>query len=321
MKSQVLSEVGVSSLHPELAKPLQKLAQKQNMRPEIYLTVLLSTVASLIKPQSKLIISELLDWRINANFYGVVVGESSSRKSAVVQAIAINPLQHLVDYELGQLKLFGHYPPQQPNLSRQRILSFSSATEVGLKTQLSAWKDYGILWTTESLHRCISFKKILNEQVSIIATVEPVNRRRLQETGNVEFWAKMAVVMQPLMAMEEWPSGGGVSLSPILTNVYSQIDLFPAKQYRLADEVDEYFASLISEINELKKKEHRRLMKAVWEFSLCRTGKLALILHHLNAAMNGLEEPEDEIELETVKAAWNLTEFYAGEMFEFLYRS
>lgn len=291
------------------------------MRPEIYLTVLLSTVASLIKPQSKLIISELLDWRIEANFYGVVVGESGSRKSAVVQAIAINPLQHLTNNELGRIQLLGHHGSGQDNLSHQRILCFSSATELGLKKRLFAWKNYGILWTTESLHRCISFKKILNEQVSIIATVEPVNRRRLQETGDVDFWAKMAVVMQPLMEIEEWPEGGGVSLSPILTNVYNKIDLFPTKQYRLSNEVDEYFASLMSEINELKKKEHRRIMKAVWEFSLCRTGKIALILHHLNAAMSGLEEPEDEIQLETMKNAWNLTEFYAGEMFEFLYRS
>ncbi|MCT7971115.1 hypothetical protein [Laspinema olomoucense] len=319
MKSQVLSEVGLSSLHPELAKPLQSLAQKQNMRPEIYLTVLLSTAASLIKPQSKLIISELLDWRINANFFGVVVGESGS--TSVVESVAINPLQNLVDYELSDLKLLRHYRPQQPNLSRQRILCFSSATELGLKNQLSSWKNCGILWNTKSLHRCISFKKILNEQVSIIATVEPINRRRLQETGNVEFWAKMTVVMQPLMAMEEWPEGGEFSLSTILTNVYNKIDLFPTKQYRLSNEVDEYFASLMSEINELKKKEHRRIMKAVWEFSLCRTGKIALILHHINAAMSGMEEPGDEIQLDTMKNAWNLTEFYALQMFQFLYRS
>ncbi|MCT7970278.1 YfjI family protein [Laspinema sp. D1] len=363
-------------IHPNLAGAIIQLAQSQRVRPETFVTVLMGVASSLIKPETSLCVNEGLDWNdLSANFFGVVVAESSQRKSPIFKAIASAPLKELekqareshqkalseyqellADYEsLSPPERREKFPEGKPKEPKRRIFSFSNATAEGLRNQLSAIPDRGILWSTDELAGMFksqnayrggkgadaeemltaydgSYGKVLRADglaadldrisLGIVGTVQPRVLEKLIGSDDDDVsgkWSRFAFVHQPLSAIDKW-SKGKVSLTPLLSAVYSQIDSFPAKQYRLSPEADRYFGSAFLNLEKRRVNDPRPGMRSVWGKSEGRIAKLALILHHINAAMEGQSEPSNEIGIDSVKGAVKLTKFYA-EQIEALYSS
>lgn len=74
-------------LHPHLAHPLDRLATWMGVDSESLLTVLLPTAASLLHPETRVIVRECSDFVEPMVFYTGIVSESGNRKSPTFKAI------------------------------------------------------------------------------------------------------------------------------------------------------------------------------------------------------------------------------------------
>ena len=74
-------------LHPDLAEPLKQLAAWMGVDAEALLTVLLPTSASLLHPETRVIVKECIDFREPMVFYTGIVSESGNRKSPTFKTI------------------------------------------------------------------------------------------------------------------------------------------------------------------------------------------------------------------------------------------
>ena len=74
-------------LHHNLAQPLERLAGWMGIDPEALLTVLLPTAASLLHPETRVIVKECIDFIEPMVFYTGVVSESGNRKSPTFKVI------------------------------------------------------------------------------------------------------------------------------------------------------------------------------------------------------------------------------------------
>jgi hypothetical protein len=128
-------------LHPNLAGPLLRLSSRLSLKPEVYLTTLLTVASSLHNPQTRIWLSKEDDFDQPAGLYSGIVAETSQKKSPILKALATKPLKVLQAEEkhLFEQKLKAyHYaleereklPPEQksevdPQLSRKELSSTS----------------------------------------------------------------------------------------------------------------------------------------------------------------------------------------------------
>ncbi len=90
------SQIDIADVLPhELAMSLKQMAEWQNLRPELYLVVLLTTIGSLAKNGTKLVLHRGLDFIVTPNLFGVIVAESSQKKSPVLNTVVKKPLRVL----------------------------------------------------------------------------------------------------------------------------------------------------------------------------------------------------------------------------------
>jgi hypothetical protein len=85
-------------LPPNLAKPLDQLATWMGVDVEALLTVLLPTSASLLHPQTRVIVKECINFVEPIIFYTGIVSESGNRKSPIFKTIT-EPLRKLQEDE------------------------------------------------------------------------------------------------------------------------------------------------------------------------------------------------------------------------------
>lgn len=85
-------------LHPTLAQPLEQLAGWMGVDAEALLTVLLPTAASLLHPETRVIVKECIDFVEPMVVYAGIISESGNRKSPIFKVIT-KPLRKLQDEE------------------------------------------------------------------------------------------------------------------------------------------------------------------------------------------------------------------------------
>jgi hypothetical protein len=85
-------------LHPHLAQPLEQLATWMGVDTEALLTVLLPTSASLLHPETRVVVKECIDFAEPVVVYSGIVSESGNRKSPTFKAVT-KPLRKLQDEE------------------------------------------------------------------------------------------------------------------------------------------------------------------------------------------------------------------------------
>jgi hypothetical protein len=155
-----------SMLPSNLATPLIKLAGSLNLKPETYLTALLTTVSTLHKASTRVILNREWDFDVSPNLYSAIIANSSQKKSPIFKAICKKPLSILqkeareeweaqmkiYEEELAawlQLKKEERGPaPKEP---ARKIYYFTKTTGEGLTYQSGRYPEQGMLYLSDEL--------------------------------------------------------------------------------------------------------------------------------------------------------------------------
>lgn len=170
------SRIDLSSVIPEnLAKPINLLASTLNLRPECYLTTMLSVTSSLFKTGTTVRLIDCTNFKVVPNLFGAIVAVPSQGKSPILKAIANEPLRRLqekVDREYSQAfkdyeeevaeynKLSEEEQKEQgkptPPPNRKRVLSYTKATSEAVREQYAAHPECGLLNLVDELKGAFS---------------------------------------------------------------------------------------------------------------------------------------------------------------------
>jgi hypothetical protein len=169
---EVLLEASTASLDlrkilpANLATPLLKLAGWLNLKPETYLTTLLTTVSILHKAGTIVVLNKEWDFEVSPNLLATIIAPSSQKKSPVLKAICKKPLGILQreaheEYK-SQMRAYGEElreweatkpedrgePPVKPE---RKIYFFTKTTGEGLTYQAARCPEQGILCLSDEL--------------------------------------------------------------------------------------------------------------------------------------------------------------------------
>jgi hypothetical protein len=156
-------------LPEKLAAAIGHHAKLTGLRPEAYLTALLSGLSSTLHPDTALMLYPQTNWKVPPNIYAAIVALSGEGKSIIGRAMISDPLKALIegddsDYEskLSEYKaalanyemlkksknseaLSEAYPDAPPSKPTRRIRYFSGGTGEGIARYAANSQDKGML--------------------------------------------------------------------------------------------------------------------------------------------------------------------------------
>ena len=155
-----------SVLPSSLATPLVKLASWLNLKPECYLTTLLTTVSILHKASTRVILNKEWDFDVSPNLNSAIISDSSQKKSPILKAICKKPLsvlqrEALEEYKIQmliyeeELREWEKIKPEDrgsaPEKPERKIYFFTKTTGEGLTYQAARCPDQGMLYLSDEL--------------------------------------------------------------------------------------------------------------------------------------------------------------------------
>ncbi len=158
-------------LPSSLATPLLKLAGWLNLKPEAYLTALLTTVSVLHKVGTSVVLNQEWDFEVSPNLYSAIIAPSSQKKSPILKAICKKPLSllqkqaheqykrqiHLYEEELKEWE--ATHPDERgpiPEKPQRKLYFFTKATGEGITYQAARCPEQGMLYLSDELAGMLS---------------------------------------------------------------------------------------------------------------------------------------------------------------------
>ena len=364
-KAQIeLSEI----LPPGLAAPIEKLATKLNLKTECYLAALLTKVSSLFKVGSEVLLRRDTDYRCTPNYFLGIVGESSQKKSPIMRAMIDRPMQSLREKarqeyqkacEIYEQELAAYKsnkkksaneeqgpPPKQP---RQKLYSFSKATNEGILYQVAEHPDQALMYRCDELaglfksanqyrggkgsdeEDLLEFWNGTGSTVlrasgatadldglllSVFGTIQPdVLAALLKDCSDANGkFARFDFVFQPVAASKlPEEDSGGFDITPMLSALYTKIDSLPALKMELSPDAKRLFTVFYNAMEERREKEPKQGIRAMVGKMAEKVGKMAAIIHSLTCAFNGVEV-SSSIPKTAVEAAIKFVKFSSDQI-------
>jgi CRISPR-associated protein Cmr3 len=126
-------------------------------------------------------------------------------------------------------------------------------------------------------------------------------------------WARFSWTIMPIQPAPFFEGATTYDISELLLKVYKQLESFTVRTYRLSSEAKDAFRQRFNQLDELRMKEPRQGLRAVYGKMKGDLGVFALLLHCLNAAIDG-REPEGTIALDTIEASIALTKYFTSQV-------
>jgi CRISPR-associated protein Cmr3 len=126
-------------------------------------------------------------------------------------------------------------------------------------------------------------------------------------------WARFLWCILPLTQNSFPRHASNVNIHELLLGIYKQIKEFPAVTYTLSQEATNTYADWYDLLESRKYNEARQGLRTVYSKAKNDTGIIALLLHILNAAIDG-RQPNDTIDNDTIKSAISITKFYISQV-------
>ena len=151
--------------------------------------------------------------------------------------------------------------------------------------------------------------------LSITGTIQPdILREMMGDFSDASGqWARFLWCLLPLkpapFPRQTQPDG----LSEQLYGIYQQLAGFPPRCYRLSPEAKRAFADWYDQLDQLRITETHQGLQAVYAKMQGYTGRLALILHCLNAAVER-RQPDAAVSVQSVRSAIKLVRWFMGQV-------
>jgi hypothetical protein len=360
-----------SVLPMALADPFTRYASWLNIRPEVILLTFLTTVSGLHHSETTSLLNRDFDFDVKPNLFTAIVAPPSQKKSPILKAIAKKPLRVLerkardewrrLQSEFNEMRerynslpkdqkeqqFPNGLPPEPP--SRRKIYSFSDTTTEGIRNQIEAYPDQGLIALPDELARLIKSankyrggkgsdeedllsyydgggETVLradglagdfdNLLLSILGSIQPgVLQKMLKDCQDENGkWARFIFVSQPLAPSVMSTDGGSFDLAPMLANLYEKVNnLFP-EEYKPSREAFNYYCSVYNEFERRRCEEPHTGLSAAWGKAEGRVGKIACNLHVVHELVAG-KIPSTTIPKARYQEAFDITMFGMQQLF------
>lgn len=179
--SLLQNKITLSEILPEtLAKPLDLYAQYTNIRPEVTLNPLLSTVGSLQDSNTRVVLLKKSNFEAPPNLFCSNVADSGELKTPLSDQIIVRPLKGLIEREklnfaesvknynrlkqrykiLKQSKninqLLEEFPDGEPVAPKEKMFTIKNTTIEGIAKQFKEHPNKGLLYYRDELKGMIS---------------------------------------------------------------------------------------------------------------------------------------------------------------------
>jgi uncharacterized membrane protein YgcG len=360
-----------SVLPMALADPFTRYASWLNIRPEVILLTFLTTVSGLHHSETTSLLNRDFDFDVKPNLFTAIVAPPSQKKSPILKAIAKKPLRALerkardewrrLQSEFNEIRerynslpkdqkeqqFPNGLPPEPPD--RRKIYSFSDTTTEGIRNQIEAYPNQGLIALPDELARLIKSankyrggkgsdeedllsyydgggETVLragglagdfdNLLLSILGSIQPgVLQKMLKDCQDENGkWARFIFVSQPLAPSVMSADGGSFDLAPMLANLYEKVNnLFP-EEYKPSREAFNYYCSVYNEFERRRCEEPHTGLSAAWGKAEGRVGKIACNLHVVHELVAG-KIPSTTIPKARYQEAFDITMFGMQQLF------
>lgn len=327
-----------------LAEPLLKFATWLSVRPETILVTLLTTVSALHHAQTISWLNRSWDFSVKPNLYSAIVAPPSQKKSPIVKAISRKPLKFLenkarkawseqqqqyIEQEqfyqsLNKEERREQFPEglSEAPPDRRKVYSFTKNTSEGLRNQVEAYPNQGLLAVPDELagllksanayrggrgsdeEDLLSYYDGTGETVlraeglagdfdnillSILGTIQPkVLQKFLSDGEDINGrWARFLFVQQPLVPSVMSVDDGDFDLTPLLASLYEKVNQLPPMEYMPEREAFKYYCAVYNELERRRVFDPSPAMSAVWGKAEGRISKIATNLHVIHELMAG----------------------------------
>jgi Protein of unknown function (DUF3987)/Bifunctional DNA primase/polymerase, N-terminal len=267
---------------------------------------------------------------------------------AEYQQQLVEYIEQLEEYEsLDKKERKEQFPNGEPKKPALRLLWFNQTTGEGLLTQVQNFPDKGILWAADELagvfksenqyrygkgndeENLLGFyngdgvislrasgvrNNIKSLLLGVFGSIQPDILSKLMsdcKDSNGK-WARFLYVMQPKSGCEILEDSFSPELTPIIANLYERIDNLLPQKYELTPAAKGYFLKCYNALEQKYEETSHPGLSNIYGKAAGYIGKIALNLHVIKYAFNGEETPP-LIDLETMKAAVNVTSFYLSQ--------